>query len=128
MIFKHVRMTFPMVFGSHNRLAVIKAVRMLTGMGLKEAKDLTEMGGTQRVRILVEDRRSFADESVIIPAKQAYDEAMQLLRDNGVHVDMTPSAGREGMIGEVRKLASQAVLGDDLDMAEALIAVIRRFN
>lgn len=128
MITKHIKLTFPTVGSGYNRVNVIKAVRMLTGLGLKEAKDLTEKLGAQPIRVLVEDRRDYIDERKIIPAQQAYDEAMRTLRDNGVFVDSTPSASRQGMLDEVRKLASQAVLRDDFDLADALIAVLKRFS
>lgn len=128
MIIKHIKLTFPAVNSGYNRVNVIKAIRMLTGLGLKEAKDLTEKSGAQMVRVLVEDRRDYIDESKIIPAQQAYDDAMQILRSNGVWIDSTASTGRDGALNEVRRLAANAVLHNDFDLADTLIAVLKRFS
>ena len=38
-----------------NKIAVIKAVRAITGLGLKEAKDLTEAGGVLKEGVSKED-------------------------------------------------------------------------
>lgn len=45
-------------FGS-NKVGVIKVVRELTGLGLKEAKDLTEAGGVVKEGVSKEDAAKF---------------------------------------------------------------------
>lgn len=123
MISKHFNIIFP-DHQNYNRVGVIKAVRQLTGLGLKEAKDLTEKQGAQLVHFRVEDNRSYYDDSVI-PAEKVLKDNLELLRSNGVLVH---EVGRVGTLAEVRQLASDAVLRDEYDLAIALIDVIKRFS
>ena len=124
MISKHYQMVFPAPNVAPNRVAVIKAIRSLTGLGLKEAKDLTEKVGNQLVRVRVEDKVDPYTER-LITAEQVLANDLAHLRSNGV---MVVEAVRAGTLDEVRKLASDAVLRDELDMAAALIDVLRRFS
>lgn len=123
MISKHYQMVFPAPNVAPNRVAVIKAIRQLTGLGLKEAKELTEKSGSQLVRVRVEDYVNTYNET--IPAKTALANALAELRRNGVNV---VEAVRVGTLDEVRKLASDALLRDELDMAAALIDILRKFS
>ena len=123
MITKHYQMVFPAVNSGYNRVAVIKAIRQLTGLGLKEAKDLTEKLGSQLVRVRVEDYVNSYNE--VIPAPTALANALSELRRNGVNVVEAP---RAGTLDEVRKLAADALLRDELDVSVALIEVLRRFS
>ena len=123
MISKHFNIIFP-VHHDYARVTVIKAVRQLTGLGLKEAKDLTEKQGAQLVHFRVEDIRSYYDDSVI-PAEKVLKDNLEILRNNGVLVH---EVSRVGTLAEVRQLASDAVLRDEHDLAIALIEVIQRFS
>ena len=123
MISKHYQMVFPAPNVAPNRVAVIKAIRQLTGLGLKEAKDLTEKLGSQLVRVRVEDYVNSYNE--VIPAPTALANALSELRRNGVNVVEAP---RAGTLDEVRKLAADALLRDELDVSVALIEVLRRFS
>ena len=123
MISKHYQMVFPAPNVAPNRVAVIKAIRQLTGLGLKEAKDLTEKLGSQLVRVRVEDYVNTYNE--VIPAPTALANALAELRRNGVNVVEAP---RAGTLDEVRKLAADALLRDELDVSVALIEVLRRFS
>lgn len=124
MISKHYQMVFPAPNVAPNRVAVIKAIRQLTGLGLKEAKELTEKVGNQLVRVRVEDTMDPYNERTIT-AEQVLANALAELRRNGV---MVVEAVRAGTLDEVRKLASEAVLRDELDLSVALIDVLRRFS
>ncbi len=123
MISKHFNIIFP-DHHDYARVTVIKAVRQLTGLGLKEAKDLTEKQGAQLVHFRVEDIRSYYDDSVI-PAEQVLKNGLEVLRNHGVLVH---EVSRVGTLAEVRQLASDAVLRDEHDLAIALIEVIQRFS
>lgn len=125
MISKHYTMTFPNVGSNgYDRIKVIRAIRTLTGWGLKEAKDVTERHGTQRVHVQVSETHSTCDNRVL-SAKETFDTAISELQRNGVIVVET---ARSGVLAEVRVLASEALLNDDLDLAIALIDVVKRFN
>lgn len=123
MISKHYNMTFPAP-GSSNRVAVIKSVRSLTGLGLKEAKELTEKEGAQLVQVRAADTvNPYTNQPV--SAKFFLEESIAELRRNGVVV---VEAVRAGTLAEVRKLASDALLRDELDLAVALIDIVRKFS
>lgn len=124
MISKHYNMVFPAVNSGYNRVGVIKAVRQITGLGLKDAKDLTEKQGVQLVHIVVND---IVDHYTghPIPEKRVLEDALAELRRNGVMVN---EAARAGTLEEVRKLASDALLRGELDLSVALIDILRRFN
>ena len=123
MISKHYNMTFP-AHRDYDRVGVIKAVRQLTGLGLKEAKELTEKQGTQLVQVRVSDIDDrYTKQSV--PAKEVLTDAIADMRGNGVIV---VEAVRAGTLVEVRQLASDALLRDELDLAAALIDVLRKFG
>lgn len=127
MITKTFRATFPLLGGCpYNRVAVIKAIRQLTGMGLKEAKDLTEKPGAQLIRAVVSDRPADGDFGVpYAPAQRVLDDALNVLRENSVNLDFGPGAGREWILSRLRELTSEAVLRDQFDLAEELLAVLR---
>lgn len=123
MITKHYTMTFP-ADRNYNRVGVIKVVRSLTGLGLKEAKDLTEKEGAQLVYVRAADTvNPYTNQPV--SAKFFLDESVAELRRNGVVVC---EAVRAGTLAEVRKLASDALLRDELDLAVALIDIVRKFS
>jgi hypothetical protein len=124
MISKHFNIIFP-DHRDYNRVTVIKAVRQLTGLGLTEAKDLTEKQGAQLVHFRVEDTRpSYYDDSAA-PAEKVLKDNLEVLRSNGVLVH---EVSQVGTLAEVRQLASDAVLRDEHDLAIALIEVIQRFS
>lgn len=123
MISKHYNMTFP-AHRDYNRVGVIKAIRQLTGLGLKEAKDLSEKQGTQLVLVRAVDTVNPYTERVM-PAKTVLADAIAELRANGVIV---VEAIRAGTLAEVRQLASDALLRDELDLAVALLDILRKFN
>lgn len=123
MISKHYTMTFP-ADRNYNRVGVIKAVRSLTGLGLKEAKELTEKEGAQLVLVRAADTvNPYTNQPV--SAKDVLYNAIAELRSNGVVVC---EAVRAGTLADVRKLASDALLRDELDLAAALIDILRKFS
>lgn len=124
MISKHYTMTFPAPNSGYNRVGVIKAVRSLTGLGLKEAKDLTEKEGAQLVQVRAADTvNPYTNQP--ISAKTALENAITELRRHGV---VAVEAVRAGTLADVRKLASDALMRDELDLAAALIDILRKFQ
>lgn len=126
MIPKSIKLVFPSV-GSTNydRIGVIKAVRALTGMGLKESKDMTEEAGEHVIRVSISDGVDFYSGQTVSAADR-YKLAIENLRLNGVRVN--ENSLRSKMVEDVRRLASEAVLRDENDLAVALIEVVRRFG
>lgn len=123
MISKHYTMTFP-ADRNYNRVGVIKSVRALTGLGLKEAKDLTEKEGAQLVLLRAADTvNPYTNQP--ISAKMFLEDQIAEMRRNGVVVC---EAVRAGTLADVRKLASDALMRDELDLAVALIDIVRKFS
>lgn len=123
MIAKHLKLTFPPVNSGYNRIQVIKAVRQLTGLGLKEAKELTEMVGPQLVRVRAEDQTDWT--GVLHTADAVFKSCMDAFKDNGVRV---ADASPVGIMADLRKLAADAVMSSEFDLAQDLINIIRKYS
>jgi hypothetical protein len=123
MIAKHLKLTFPPVNSGYNRIQVIKAVRQLTGLGLKEAKELTEMVGPQLVRVRVEDQTDWT--GILHNAETVFKIGLDTFKDNGVRVD---DASPVGIMADLRKLAADAVMSSEFDLAQDLINIIRKYS
>lgn len=124
MIPRYLKVTFPKV-GMYERVPVIKAVRIITGMGLKEAKDLTETAGEHRLLVAVTDGINYYTNTPV-SAEDRYKEAIEIFRVNGVK--FCANTIRHSLLEDLRRLTSEAVLKDDLDLAAELITVIRKFD
>lgn len=95
----------------HDKVSSIKAIRTLTGLGLKEAKDASERPGT---------KQSFRVVSGMSPAY--FNENIRTLEHNGYRV----SASVVNLLDELRKLAGSALeIGEDelaSDITQLVIA------
>jgi hypothetical protein len=111
----------------HNisKVHVIKSLRALTGLGLKEAKDLSERSGEQRIEVDCPPAEDHAT-GRMIPAQERFNQAVADLRSQGLIVDVNDF--RNGAIDKMRTLASQAILREDYDLAEALVSLLRKFS
>lgn len=127
MIPTFVTATFPLNYEANgsSRVSTIKAIRMLTGIGLKEAKDLSAQPGEQRIRVLVRDGEDYVTGRPI-SAEENYQRAINDLKAQNIRV--VPNCFRSKMIEDVKRLASEAVLRDENDLAVALIDVLKRFS
>lgn len=95
----------------HNKVAVIKAIRTLTGLGLKEAKDASERNGV---------RQSFPLALFNGQNNPQYEENCRILRAEGV--DVGPVAQK--IIQELRKLGSQALLQGEDELANEILQLV----
>lgn len=98
----------------HNKVEVIKTIRSLTGLGLKEAKDASERGGEQVFDINLANFASYQN------PQSAIDEHFRILRNNGVEVG--PPVWR--IIEELRKLGSQALLQGEDELANEILQLV----
>lgn len=101
--------TCPATF--NNKVAVIKAIRVLTGLGLKEAKDASERPGVRQVFPLV------------LPSgtdNPQYEEQCRVLRSEGVEVG--PAVQK--ILQELRKLGSQALLQGEDELANEILQLV----
>ncbi len=91
-----------------NKVSVIKAIRVLTGLGLKEAKDASERTGIPQV---------FA---CTCAGSTEYYEACRTLTAEGVEV----GGAIEKLLTELRKLGSDALLQGEDDLANEILQLV----
>jgi hypothetical protein len=98
-----------------NKVAVIKAIRTLTGLGLKEAKDASEMPGKPQTFEL--------SGSLFLPhinTDYEIENQLQILRSYGVEVGDPIYR----LIEELRKLGSQALLQGEDEFANEILQLV----
>jgi hypothetical protein len=100
--------TLEIVGGLHNKVAVIKAIRMLTSLGLKEAKDASEASGEQTFPISEELNNNEVEEQ------------FRILRTNGARV----GAPVHLILDELRQLAIQAMEMDEDELANEITQLV----
>jgi len=92
-----------------NKVAAIKAIRTLTGLGLKEAKDASERPGVQQFFPMVHGL-----------TQTAIDEQTRILRAEGYEIG--PSV--HIIIEELRQLGSQALLQGEDELANEILQLV----
>lgn len=105
--------TFSMPPALVNKIAVIKAIRSLTGTGLKEAKDASEYQGPQTWEV----RTTYMDG----PDYQFEIEGfIRILVSNGVQVQNSVYQ----ILQELRELGSQALLQGEDELANEILQLV----
>ena len=97
-----------------NKIEVIKAIRMLTGMGLTEAKDASERAGPQTFPI------SSANFAGLSFPQDHIEQQFMILSRNGVEVGEPVFM----ILEDLRKLASQALLQGEDDLANEILQLV----
>lgn len=113
---KKFSITCPAVYntGTGGKVAVIKAIRCLTSMGLKEAKDASEVIHRQTFEI---SARVYTENG----NPQSYiDEQFRIMQTNGVEV----GGPVEHMLTELRKLAEQALAQHEDELANEILQLV----
>lgn len=95
----------------HNKVAVIKAIRTLTGLGLREAKDACERVGT---------RQTFPCTLNGGSDHPLYEEQCRILRSEGIDV----GAPVQRILQELRSLGSQALLQGEDELANEILQLV----
>lgn len=108
-----VSITFPNGYPpNHNKVDVIKTIRCLSYMGLKDAKDLCEKPGMHTIPVAM-------NVATFNPAAQ-FEDYCRILRNNGCHVG--PSINR--VIQSLRELGADALrLGED-ELANEILQMV----
>lgn len=103
-----------------NKIAAIKAVRALTGLGLKEAKDLVERVMPHHSEILK------VGHGVLEPH---FSEYVTSLKDSGLTVRVSDihSKVRAGIADEIRKLITFTTMAGQYDISKALLDVMETY-
>jgi hypothetical protein len=92
----------------YNKVACIKAIRYLTGMGLKDAKDASERPGVDQ----------FFSIDNITP--EVREEQYRILRADGYEI----GPGVHKLIEELRKLGSQALMQGEDEFANEILQLV----
>lgn len=94
-----------------NKVAVIKALRTLTGLGLKEAKDASEIWNKHQV---------FSISNVYCTSDAERDQQFKILASNGVQVSGPISV----LLDELRKIASRALEQGEDELANEILQLV----
>jgi len=97
-----------------NKVEVIKAIRTLTGLGLKEAKDASERTGHQTYPIQLSNFSSWSN------SDRGVDEQFRILRNNGVEVGEPVFK----ILESLRQLGSQALLQGEDELANEILQLV----
>jgi hypothetical protein len=112
-----IDLTFPVdYFGSNNKVSVIKAIRTITSVGLKEAKDMSEIPGV----VTVEIKPQVSYGTVVSDTDVFLEEQYRILRNNGVLVG--PAVHR--ILQSLRNLAADALQQGDDDLANEILQLV----
>lgn len=103
-----VKLIFPEEYGSNTKVSVIKAIRILTGAGLKEAKELMEIPGQYIMDLPELD--------TISSCKSEVEAQLYILIQNGVKVSYYGI-----LLDSLRKAAADAVLLGEDDIANNIL-------
>lgn len=104
---KKITFTCPATY--FNKVQVIKAIRTLTGMGLKEAKDASEVIGQPQTFDL-----AFGITDAFV------EEQCRLLRNEKVEI----GGPVERLLDDLRKLGSQALLQGEDELANEILQLV----
>ena len=98
------------------KIAAIKAIRLLTGYGLKEAKDLSEMPGLHNINIYLAHNSGISSggENMFV------EEQCRILRQNGCEVG--PSVNL--ILQQLRDLGADALKQGEDDLANEILQLV----
>ena len=97
-----------------NKVEAIKAIRVLTGLGLKEAKDASERSGPQTFDVPLNSFTSWSD------PHRGIDEQFRLLRANGIEVGEPVFK----ILESLRKLGADALLQGEDELANEILQLV----
>ena len=97
--------------GCENKVLAIKGVRAITGMGLKESKDLVEEAIDGRVKTL----------RVTSPRKDDVKTGIECIRNSGCYIEEQTTEGQK----ELKKLIKHAVDKEQFVLANDLMEVYK---
>lgn len=96
------------------RVEVIKAIRMLTGLGLKEAKDASERGGDQHFNISMHNFAAYSNPDTEI------ENQFRILRNNGISVGDSV----QRLLQSLRELGAEALKQGEDDLASEILQLV----
>jgi hypothetical protein len=99
-----------------NKISVIKSIRAITGIGLKEAKEMSESAGN--VYLLPVDLSYFTTNGIF--AEAAFESECQSLRNHGAEVGLAVHK----ILQNLRSLASEALLQGEDELAGEILQLV----
>jgi hypothetical protein len=124
MIPSFITANFGMHIESANKIECIKALRYLTGLGLKESKEILERESPQRLAVSVKHNHIDPVTLDTLSLEESFHHWVELLRDNGVvvvvdefHQNMT----------DIQTIAISAIRNKNYDLAVDLINILRNY-
>lgn len=103
-----IKITIPSISQIPNRVSVIKAIRTISGLGLKESKDITDAVGDHFISLLPN------------VSNLVMDEQIKMLRANGIQVEDSAFA----IIEDLRKLGASALLQGEDELANEILQLV----
>lgn len=130
MIPKTVTIAFPSAYeGSISRLTIIKSLRVLGGMGLLEAKNLTENKGQSiTLNVVVSDLLESETGRLLNTAQERFNDAVRDLRINECVVVHDNPLCATTAIDLIWMAVDKAVLSRRVDMAGDLLDILRKYQ
>jgi len=104
----------PPNYPNGDKVAVIKAIRMLTGVGLKEAKDISEASGDQGFVIATGNFYSYSN------TDQEIENQFRILRNAGVEVGGSAYA----ILQSLRDLGAEALKQGEDELANEILQLV----
>lgn len=123
MIPSYIVVTFPEMPSTTNKIEVIKAVRTIGGLGLKESKDMVENPGKQTLAVNMALRNFDGD---LHDNEFRFKEATDALRRNSVKVSI-PGTPDTATIEALKAVACDALHRGEYDLAGDLLEVMRKY-
>lgn len=125
MIPSYIVVTFPETpyESTTNKIEVIKAIRTIGGLGLKESKDMVEFPGkhTMAVNMALRDY-----DGVLHNNERRFEEAVEVLRKYWVKVSI-PGAPDSASIEALKAVACDALNRGEFDLVGDLLEVMRKY-
>ena len=108
MIPEHISLTVPLDGICRNRVSAIKAIRVITSLGLKEAKDISDDYGSEHTL------------KVNSTSEAEFNEACRILRTEGYIV----GGAVHFLLEKLRELAKEALQQQEDDLANEIMQLI----
>ena len=108
-----------------DKIGAIKAIRALTGFGLKEAKDISDIPGRAELKIVIAPKFDSVQNRQV-SAQENYEQQIYALRGAGVTVIERKAC--DDLLEDLRKIACTAVLKGHNDLAQQLIEVLKDYD
>ena len=111
MITENITLIAPHTSKQYNRVSAIKAIRALTGLGLKDAKDVSEREGV---------KQDFPIANHLSMSIPFFEEQCRILRAENFEVGDPTSA----LLESLRKLGSDALLMGEDELASEILQLV----